>query len=73
MALDMGTDGWANVIRFQDFTSKTPNTKPANDNEIKEPVKTVTVRTKLDKSGVAIKIKVPVKEYFRVAVSTVIS
>ncbi len=73
MALDMGTDGWANVIRFQDFTSKTPNTKPANDNEIKEPVKTVTVRTKLDKSGVAIKIKVPVKEYFGVAVSTVIS
>lgn len=42
----------------------------ANDNERREPVKTVTVRRTLEKSGVAIKIKVPVTEYFGVAVST---
>ncbi|VAW21153.1 hypothetical protein MNBD_ALPHA12-2075 [hydrothermal vent metagenome] len=38
-----------------------------------EPVKTVTLRKKLDKSGVTIKIKVPVSEYFGVAVATSIS
>jgi hypothetical protein len=42
----------------------------ANDNGPKEPVNTVTVRRKLDKSGVAIKIKVPVDEFIGVAVST---
>jgi Family of unknown function (DUF6101) len=45
----------------------------ANDNGPKEPVKTVTVRKKLEKSGVAIKIKVPVDEFVGVAVSTSIS
>ena len=35
---------------------------PANDNGPKDPVKTVTVRKMLEKSGVAIKIKVPVTE-----------
>lgn len=38
-----------------------------------EPVKTVTLRKKLDKSGVEVKIKVPVAEYIGVAVSTSIS
>jgi len=46
---------------------------PANDNGPKEPVKTVTVRKTLEKSGVAIKIKVPVDEFVGVAVSTTIS
>jgi len=46
---------------------------PANDNGPKEPVKTVTIRRRLEKSGVAIKIKVPVDEFIGVAVSTSIS
>lgn len=46
---------------------------PANDNGPKEPVKTVTVRRTLEKSGVAIKVKVPVDEFVGVAVSTTIS
>ena len=46
---------------------------PANDNGPKEPVKTVTVRRQLEKSGVAIKVKVPVTEFVGVAVSTRIS
>jgi hypothetical protein len=45
----------------------------ANDNGPKEPVKTVTVRRTLEKSGVAIKIKVPVDEFIGVAVATHIS
>jgi hypothetical protein len=45
----------------------------ANDNGPKDPVKTVTVRKQLEKSGVAIKIKVPVDEFVGVAVSTRIS
>lgn len=45
----------------------------ANDNGPKEPVKTVTVRRTLEKSGVAIKVKVPVDEFIGVAVSTRIS
>lgn len=46
---------------------------PANDNGPKDPVKTVTVRRTLEKSGVAIKIKVPVTEFIGVAVSTAIT
>jgi len=46
---------------------------PANDNGPREPVKTVTVRRTLEKSGVAIKVKVPVTEFVGVAVSTTIS
>jgi hypothetical protein len=53
------------------FTSK--QFGPANDNGPKDPVKTVTVRKMLEKSGVAIKIKVPVDEFVGVAVSTRIS
>lgn len=45
----------------------------ANDNGPKEPVKTVTVRKTLEKSGVAIKVKVPVDEFIGVAVSTSIT
>jgi hypothetical protein len=46
---------------------------PANDNGPKDPVKTVTIRKQLEKSGVAIKVKVPVTEFVGVAVSTRIS
>lgn len=45
----------------------------SNDNGPKDPVKTVTVRKQLEKSGVAIKIKVPVDEFIGVAVATSIS
>ena len=45
----------------------------ANDDAPREPVKTVTVRRTLEKSGVAVKIKVPVDEFIGVAVSTHIS
>ena len=45
----------------------------ANDNGPRDPVKTVTVRKKLEQSGVAIKIKVPVTEFIGVAVATEIS
>ncbi len=55
------------------FKPTTRTFGPANDNGPREPVKTVTVRRKLERSGVAIKIKVPVTEFFGVAVSTSIS
>ena len=55
----------------QPFTAK--QFGPANDNGPRDPVKTVTVRKQLEKSGVAIKIKVPVTEFVGVAVSTHIS
>jgi hypothetical protein len=42
----------------------------ANDNGPRDPVKTVTLRKQLEKSGVSIKIKVPVDEFIGVAVST---
>ncbi len=42
----------------------------ANDNGRHDDMMTVTVRRKLDKSGVTVKIKVPVAEYVGVAVST---
>lgn len=45
----------------------------ANDNGPRDPVKTVTVRKQLEKSGVAIKVKVPVDEFIGVAVATAIS
>jgi hypothetical protein len=45
----------------------------ANDNGPRDPVKTVTLRRTLEKSGVAIKIKVPVDEFVGVAVSTSIT
>jgi hypothetical protein len=45
----------------------------ANDNHAQEPVKTVTIRRKLEKSGVEVKIKVPVGEFIGVAVSSSVS
>lgn len=73
MVLGTGMQGQSNVISFGAFKSQYKAVAAANDNNAVEPVKTVTVRTKLDKSGVAIKVKVPVTEYFGVAVATTIS
>ncbi|RDE10638.1 hypothetical protein DVH29_01435 [Pelagibacterium lacus] len=47
--------------------------QPANDNGPLADVRTVTVRRQLDKSGVTVKVKVPVAEYIGVAVATHIS
>jgi hypothetical protein len=47
--------------------------KPANDNGAGREEMTVTIRRKLDKSGVTVRIKVPVAEFVGVAVGTRIS
>lgn len=75
----VGIDGSSVVLLFGD--GRSPRTRPltprhfgpANDNGPKDPVRTVTVRKTLEKSGVEIKIKVPVEEFIGVAVSTTIS
>ncbi len=76
----VGIEGSSVVMLFGDGRSPRPAQTvapkafgPANDNGPREPVKTVTVRRTLEKSGVAIKIKVPVSEFVGVAVSTTIS
>jgi hypothetical protein len=81
MGQHVGIEGSSVVVMFgmrsaakmaaQPFTAR--EFGPANDNGPKDPVKTVTVRKQLEKSGVAIKIKVPVTEFIGVAVSTHIS
>lgn len=73
----------SNVIMLEAARVSRADFIPANDNGPKptnnpaggdtEAVKTVTVRKTLDKSGVAIKMKVPVSEYIGVAVSTSIT
>ncbi|MGJ8529780.1 DUF6101 family protein [Maritalea sp.] len=63
----------SNVILFAKDGQNVPSLSPANDNTPKEDVKTVTVRKTLSKSGVPIKVKVPVTEYVGVAVATSIS
>jgi hypothetical protein len=82
MVRSMGIEGTSVVVLFGEKPTagtavaqmpEAPKFGPANDNGPREPVKTVTVRRQLEKSGVAIKIKVPVTEYVGVAVSTSIS
>ncbi len=51
------------------------NLQAGNDNlsisdQLEEPAKTITLRKKLDKSGCLVKVKVPVSEYYGVAVAT---
>lgn len=79
MVRGMGIEGSAVVVNFgiysaaRETTQLSPALRPygaANDNGPKDPVKTVTVRKMLEKSGMAIKIKVPVDEFIGVAVST---
>lgn len=69
----VGTKGTGTVIAFKPIIGQPEFSQPANDNREGEPVKTVTVRKMLDKSGVAIKVKVPVTEFFGVVVATNIS
>ncbi|RYI22195.1 MAG: hypothetical protein EON48_08145, partial [Acetobacteraceae bacterium] len=78
MNSSVGIDGATVVMLFGE--GRTPRRSPparhfgpANDNGPKDPVKTVTVRRTLEKSGVEIKVKVPVTEFVGVAVSTTIS
>ncbi|HTJ57359.1 MAG TPA: DUF6101 family protein [Devosiaceae bacterium] len=73
-------DRSAIVVSLGDYRAKRLGDTPtpqvssaANDDTPREPVKTVTVRRKLEKSGVSIKIKVPVDEFIGVGVSTHIS
>jgi hypothetical protein len=81
MVQGVGIDGSSVIVLFGQRGASGPAAQlltakrfgPANDNGPKEPVKTVTVRKTLEKSGVAIKIKVPVDEFIGVAVSTTIS
>lgn len=79
MTSSLGIEGSSVILLFSDDRgararhSKARAFGPANDNGPKDPVKTVTVRKTLEKSGVSIKIKVPVDEYVGVAVSTTIS
>ena len=78
MNSSVGIDGSTVVLLFGEGRTPRPSTParhfgPANDNGPKDPVKTVTVRRTLEKSGVAIKVKVPVDEFIGVAVSTTIS
>ena len=81
MNKSMGIDGSSVVVEFglrsAAKAAATPFTArafgPANDNGPKDPVKTVTIRRTLEKSGVEIKVKVPVTEFVGVAVSTKIS
>jgi len=76
MVRGMGSDG-STVVMFRSRPagerSQVTPFGAANDNGPKEPVNTVTVRRTLEKSGVTIKIKVPVSEFVGVAVSTRIS
>lgn len=79
MVRGMGIQGSSVVVNFgiytaaRDVVTLPQKMRPfgaANDNGTNDPVKTVTVRKMLEKSGVAIKIKVPVDEFVGVAVST---
>ncbi|KKB10477.1 hypothetical protein VE25_17800 [Devosia geojensis] len=73
MVRGVDIEGAAVVLAFA--KPEVPNRRfvAANDNGPREPVKTVTVRKTLEKSGVAIKVKVPIDEFVGVAVATSIS
>lgn len=81
MGSSVGITGSPVVVSFEARSAAKAVAQPftarhfgaANDNGPRDPVKTVTVRKMLEKSGVAIKIKVPVDEFVGVAVSTRIS
>jgi hypothetical protein len=81
MTQGVGITGSPVVVSFEARSAARAAAQPftarhlgaANDNSPRVAVKTVTVRRMLEKSGVAIKIKVPVHEFIGVAVSTRIS
>ncbi len=73
MVHGVGIESASVVLAFAKPAATLKHFVAANDNGPREPVKTVTVRKQLEKSGVAIKIKVPVDEFIGVAVATSIS
>jgi len=73
MANETRVIGSSNVLMFGAAYNCGVNYAPANDNEKETNTKTVTIRKKLEKSGVVIKVKVPVTQYYGVAVATIIS
>jgi hypothetical protein len=73
MAYDKKTVGSSTILMFGAAHDAGVHHAPANDNEKEKTIKTVTLRKKLDKSGVVIKVKVPVEEYYGVVVITDIS
>jgi hypothetical protein len=78
MVHGVGIEGSSVVVLFEARGAAKTASEPftarkfgaANDNGPRDPVKTITLRKQLEKSGVAIKIKVPVDEFIGVAVST---
>jgi hypothetical protein len=78
MGRGVGIEGSSVIIEFAAKSAARTASEPftarkfgaANDNGPRDPVKTITLRKQLEKSGVAIKIKVPVDEFVGVAVST---
>jgi len=81
MKLGAGIDGADYVLTGSTFASRLARMQAANANRgpasgadtSHTNARTVTLRKQLDKSGVTIKVKVPVAEYYGVAVSTGIS
>lgn len=73
MDLGVGIEGSSVVLMFGAARVSGVRMAPANDNDNTTDTRTVTVRRKLDKSGVEIKVKVFVKEYVGVVVTTNIS
>ena len=73
MARVVGAENSRDILLFGAAAASGVRYAPANENTGKDPRKTVTVRKSLEKSGVTIKVKVPVDEYYGVAVSTSIS
>lgn len=81
MGHGVGIEGSSVVVEFAPRSAARTASEPiaarrfgaANENGPRDPVKTVTLRRTLEKSGVAIKIKVPVDEFIGVAVSTSIT
>ena len=71
---ELDIKGSATVLMFEQGRRRAAAPEAAaNDNTGHDATKTVTVRKLLEKSGVAVKIKVPVTEYVGVAVATRIS
>ena len=64
----------SNVVRlFGDARAADRCAEASNDNGTQKSVRTVTVRKRLPESGVLVKIKVPVEEFYGVAVRTSIT
>ncbi len=73
MERGIGMEGSSSVVMFGAARNCGVRLHPVNDNGMVNKAKTVTVRRTLDKSGVPVKIKVPVSEFVGVSVSTSIS